>query len=128
MKNHNLHKRWWLFSLVLIAGLMSCEEETFCLMEVCECDQIIEDCMPERKCVDFYVMESGTVAQLPDGQFAISPQQNQSRRFLPCNLPNDLQKDGLKITFSGGVKESESLEPASSRFFVLTWVAAESRQ
>ena len=119
---NNFQRNWWVVGFFLSLGLFSCEKETFCFLEVCECDQIIEDCMPERKCVDFLVMEPGVIEKVSENLFIIVTEKTQSQRLAPCNLPADLKKDGLKVTFSGGEKEMFPEEEKENLAFVITWI------
>jgi hypothetical protein len=44
-------------------------------------------------------------ASEPEGVLYIITIPDQNRRFSACNLPQSLKKDGMKIQFSGEVKE-----------------------
>ena len=53
------------------------------------------------------VNELGTVQQLSSNQqwFVIVPDFDHTIRFLPSNLPASLQRDGIKVMFTGTIGE-----------------------
>ncbi|MCJ8282268.1 MAG: hypothetical protein MJK14_21140, partial [Rivularia sp. ALOHA_DT_140] len=61
----------------------------------------------------------GTVRRIHDKLYIIITEDNKSR-FAPCNLPDKFKKEGLKIRFSGDVKEIYPNDRWAATLFKLT--------
>ncbi|MEM6402973.1 MAG: hypothetical protein AAF757_22555 [Cyanobacteria bacterium P01_D01_bin.116] len=72
-----------------------------------------------RKTVDTVENQVGTVRRIHDRLYIIVSEDNRSR-FAPCNLPNKFKKEGLKIIYSGEVKEIYPNERWAATLFKLT--------
>ncbi len=72
-----------------------------------------------RKTVDTVENQVGTVRRIHDKLYIIISEDNRSR-FAPCNLPDEFKKEGLKIRFSGDVKEIYPNERWAATLFKLT--------
>jgi len=72
-----------------------------------------------RKTVDTVEKQVGTVRRIHDKLYIIISEDNRSR-FAPCNLPNKFKKEGLKIIYSGEVKEIYPNERWAATLFKLT--------
>ncbi|MDY6901103.1 MAG: hypothetical protein SWZ49_23930 [Cyanobacteriota bacterium] len=72
-----------------------------------------------RKTVDTVENQLGTVRRIHDKLYIIISEDNRSR-FAPCNLPNEFKKEGLKIRFSGDVKEIYPNERWAATLFKLS--------
>lgn len=73
----------------------------------------------ERKTVETVKDSIGTVRRIHDKLYIIITEDNKSR-FAPCNLPDKFKKEGLKIRFSGDVKEIYPNERWAATLFKLT--------
>jgi hypothetical protein len=72
-----------------------------------------------RKTVETVENQVGTIKRIHDKLYIIVTEDNRGR-FAPCNLPNKFKKDGLKINFSGDVKEIYPNERWAATLFKLT--------
>ncbi|MEL6459061.1 MAG: hypothetical protein AAFQ91_12505 [Cyanobacteria bacterium J06621_15] len=72
-----------------------------------------------RKTVDTVEKQIGTVRRIHDKLYIIISEDNRSR-FAPCNLPDEFKKEGLKIRFSGDVKEIYPNERWAATLFKLS--------
>lgn len=72
-----------------------------------------------RKTVETVENKVGTVRRIHDKLYIIISEDNRSR-FAPCNLPDEFKKDGLRIVFSGDVKEIYPNERWAATLFKLT--------
>ncbi len=73
----------------------------------------------DRKTVETVENKVGTVRRIHDELYIIISEDNRSR-FAPCNLPDKLKKEGLKIRFSGDIKEIYPNERWAATLFKLT--------
>ena len=72
-----------------------------------------------RKTVETVKNQVGTIKRLHETLYIIVSEDNRSR-FAPCNLPDKFKQDGLKIRFSGEVKEIYPTERWAATLFKLT--------
>ena len=72
-----------------------------------------------RKTVDTLEKQVGTVRRIHDKLYIIVSEDNRSQ-FAPCNLPDKLKKEGLKIIYSGDIKEIYPNERWAATLFKLT--------
>ena len=72
-----------------------------------------------RKTVDTLEKQVGTVRRIHDKLYIIVSEDNRSR-FAPCNLPDEFKKEGLKIIYSGEIKEIYPNERWAATLFKLT--------
>jgi hypothetical protein len=72
-----------------------------------------------RKTVDTVKNQVGTVRRIHDKLYIIVTE-NGRGRFAPCNFPNEFKKDGLKIQFSGDIKEVYPNERWAATLFKLS--------
>ncbi|MEB3220166.1 MAG: hypothetical protein VKN72_28575 [Nostocales cyanobacterium 94392] len=72
-----------------------------------------------RKTVETVKNQVGTIKRLHETLYIIVSEDNPSR-FAPCNLPEKLKQDGLKIRFNGEVKEIYPNERWAATLFKLT--------
>ena len=80
------------------------------------------DCYTDRKTVSAVNNKEGEIFLIDNVNFGIRYAGN-SKPLLPCNLPATLQKEGIKIVFSGAVKEAMPTELWAGELFVLTKAA-----
>ncbi|MEA5592949.1 hypothetical protein [Rivularia sp. UHCC 0363] len=72
-----------------------------------------------RKTVETVKNKVGTIKRLNETLYIIVTEDGNGR-FAPCNFPNKFKQDGLKIRFSGEVKESYPNERWAATLFKLT--------
>ncbi len=72
-----------------------------------------------RKTVEKVENQVGTIQRIHDKLYIIVTEDGRSR-FAPCNFPNKFKQNGLKIRFSGEVKESYPNERWAATLFKLT--------
>ncbi|MEO1432761.1 MAG: hypothetical protein AAFV71_27585 [Cyanobacteria bacterium J06633_8] len=73
----------------------------------------------DRKTVGTVENKVGRIQRIHDKLYIIIAEDN-SGRFAPCNLPDKFKKDGLKIRFSGDIKEIYPNERWAATLFKLT--------
>ncbi|MBV6625952.1 MAG: hypothetical protein KI793_23975 [Rivularia sp. (in: Bacteria)] len=73
----------------------------------------------DRKTVGTVKNKVGTVRRIHDKLYIIISEDNRSR-FAPCNLPDEFKREGLKIRFSGDIKEIYPNERWAATLFKLT--------
>ena len=78
------------------------------------------DCFTDRKDLSIFSDLEGEIFQMDNVNFGIRSMGENEASLLPCNLPQRLQKAGLKIIFSGKVKETRLEELWAGQPFVLT--------
>ncbi|MGB3760400.1 MAG: hypothetical protein WBA07_29155 [Rivularia sp. (in: cyanobacteria)] len=72
-----------------------------------------------RKTVGTVEKKVGRIQRIHDKLYIIVTEDN-SGRFAPCNLPNKFKQDGLKIQFSGDIKEIYPNERWAATLFKLS--------
>lgn len=72
-----------------------------------------------RKTVGTVENKVGRIQRIHDKLYIIVTEDN-SGRFAPCNLPNKFKKDGLRIQFSGDIKETYPNERWAATLFKLS--------
>ncbi len=76
----------------------------------------------DRKTVKRIENKEGEVYLIDNVNFGIRSQDKEAVPLLPCNLPQPLQRAGIKIIFSGLIKETGLAEFWAAQPFVLTSV------
>ena len=72
-----------------------------------------------RKTVETVENQVGRIQRIHDKLYIIVTEDNRGR-FAPCNFPNKFKKDGLRIVFSGEIKEIYPNERWAATLFKLT--------
>lgn len=80
---------------------------------------LLNDCYPDRATTGKIERQEGEIIQLDPVNLGIQPNGSPSL-LLPCNLPAAFQQSGLKIVFSGLLKEIKPTELFAGQPFVLT--------
>jgi hypothetical protein len=88
---------------------------------VSEDELLHNDCYSERKTIGKIEKKEGEVMLLDALSFGIHCG-GTNPILLPCNLPEAFQQTGLKIMFSGSIKEVQLNELVAGQPFVLTHV------
>jgi hypothetical protein len=73
----------------------------------------------DRKTERVVTNESGVIMRLNETTYVISAD-NQTQRYTLCDLPDALKHDGMKVKFSGNVKEIYANERWMANPFELT--------
>lgn len=81
-----------------------------------------KDCYTDRKNLNTLIKTEGEIFQIDNVNFGIRCNKENETSLLPCNLPQQLQEVGVKIVFSGIVKETRMEELWAGQPFVLTEV------
>ncbi len=72
-----------------------------------------------RKTVETVENQVGRIQRIHDKLYIIVTEDNRGR-FAPCNLPDKFKQDGLRIVFSGDIKEIYPNERWAATLFKLT--------
>jgi len=80
------------------------------------------DCHTDRKTVSNISNNAGEIFMIDNVNFGIRSSAA-AQPLMPCNLPEKLQKPGIKIIFSGAVKETKLEELWAGQPFVLTSIS-----
>ena len=78
------------------------------------------DCLTDRKSINTLNLKEGEIFLIDQTNFGIRFIDSNEVILLPCNLPARFQKAGLKVVFSGALKETKMEEMWAGQPFVLT--------
>ena len=81
------------------------------------------DCFTDRKNVNSLIKTEGEIFKIDHANFGIRFKEESKAPLAPCNLPPQLQQEGLTIIFSGEVKETRLEELWAAQPFVLTEIS-----
>ena len=74
----------------------------------------------ERRTVGYLKNQVGRTILIMNSFYVIENEDNQTQRVAPDNLPQELKKDGLRIIYSGEVKEIYPYERRAGHPFKIT--------
>lgn len=78
-----------------------------------------KDCYPDRKIISTIKDATGKISKIDNSNFGIQ-YNGEYNVLLPCNLPVNMQKEGLEVKFDGEVKDVKPEEMWAGQPFVLT--------